>query len=452
MTTSPPALSIADGSRVSDSPPDTVDSHVAGSLRQLSDAALIQRARDLAAERRRIDAASAAVAGELARRSDVALGYQGLAQRLGARTPEKLVSTLTGVSAPEARSLVSVGSIPSDGWLKPLTGAVTSGGIGVSTAAAIKAGLGEPNLDIDAQTLSVAAGKLAADAVGITPEAAGKLARQARDELDAQGVADREAARREKRYLRIHEHADGSADLHAHLDPESYALAKDAFDRVTMPRRGGPRFVDNAVEESREAAALRDPRTIEQMMLDALVQFVVLAAGVDDGSVFGVKTPSVRIHVRADAVETGVGLGVIEGSNATVGMPTVHRYLCQSGGLPILFDDTGQGVNVGREIRPFTSRQRIAIAARDGGCMIPGCDRPPSWTEVHHCQEWARGGRTDLVNGISLCRHHHMWVHNTDHRITYDTGRYWLHSPHGVAPRELPSKHPLHHSALERTG
>jgi hypothetical protein len=182
------------------------------------------------------------------------------------------------------------------------------------------------------------------------------------------------------------------------------------------------------------------------------VQFIVLAAGVDDGTVFGVKAPAVRIHVRAQAVDTGVGLGVIEGTNASVGIPAVHRYLCQSGAVPILFDDTGQAVNVGREVRPFTSRQRIAIAARDGGCMIPGCDRPPSWTEVHHCQEWSRGGRTDLVNGISLCRHHHMWLHNTDHRISYDAGRYWLLSPDGAAPRVLHSKHPLHHSAWERTG
>jgi hypothetical protein len=417
-------------------------------LRALSDDALMQRARDLAAQRRRIDAASAEVAGELARRSQVEFGYDGLAQRLGARTPEKLVSALTGVSAPEARSLVTVGSIPSGGWLEPVTGAVASGGLGVATAAAIASGLGEPNADIGADSLGEAARKLAIETVGLSPEAAGKLARQARDELDAHGVVDREAARREKRYLRFREYADGSADLHAHLDPESYALAKDAFDRVTMPRRGGPRFVDSAVETSREESALRDPRTIEQTLVDALVQFIVLAAAVDDGTVFGVKSPAVRLHVRADDLEAGVGLGVIEGTNATVGMPTIERYVCQAGVVPVLFDDTGQAVNLGRQVRPFSSRQRIAIAARDGGCMMPGCDRPPSWTEVHHCQEWSRGGRTDLVNGISLCRHHHMWLHNTGHRITHDRGRYWLQSPEGSAPRELRSKHPLHRSVL----
>jgi hypothetical protein len=71
-----------------------------GDLRARTDSSLMQLARDLAASRRRVDAATALVAAEFARRSDRSLGYEGLAQKLGARTPEKLVSTLTGVSVP----------------------------------------------------------------------------------------------------------------------------------------------------------------------------------------------------------------------------------------------------------------------------------------------------------------------------------------------------------------
>jgi hypothetical protein len=79
--------------------------------------------------------------------------------------------------------------------------------------------------------------------------------------------------------------------------------------------------------------------------------------------------------------------------------------------------------------------------------MIRGCDRPPSWTEAHHCTEWGRGGRTDIDNGISLCRHHHMWLHNTGRRITHDSSGFWLHAPDGAAPQPLVSKHPLQRSA-----
>lgn len=415
----------------------------AGDLRALSDAELMQRVSALAAERRRVDAQSAAAAGELARRSDRALGYAGLAQRLGARTPEKLVSNLSGVSIPEARAMVTVGTMQSDRWLDSVSAAVAAGDVGVSTAAAIRSGLGGPDAHIDADRLAQVARDLAARAPGQSPEDAAKKARQARDEIDAERVADREAVMREKRYLRLYRRADGMTRVDGLLDPESAALVEDAFDRVTMPRRGGPRFVDNAAEQTREEAAGQDTRSIEQVYADAFVQIVKLAAGADDGGVFGVRAPAVRVHVRATDLIHGRGAAYVEGQTAPVSIGTVHRLVCAGGTVPILFDVHGQAINAGREIRPFTSRQRIAIAARDGGCMIPGCDRPPSWTEAHHCQEWGKGGATDIDNGISLCRHHHMWLHDTKRWITHDREGFWLHAP-GAEPELLTTKHPLH--------
>ncbi|MHB1172406.1 MAG: HNH endonuclease signature motif containing protein, partial [Lacisediminihabitans sp.] len=50
----------------------------------------------------------------------------------------------------------------------------------------------------------------------------------------------------------------------------------------------------------------------------------------------------------------------------------------------------------------FNRKQRVALAARDGGCRRPGCERPPSWTEAHHIQHWVRDHRrTDLANGTN---------------------------------------------------
>jgi hypothetical protein len=63
--------------------------------------------------------------------------------------------------------------------------------------------------------------------------------------------------------------------------------------------------------------------------------------------------------------------------------------------------------------------------------MWPGCERPPSWTEAHHTRRWADGGRTDLADGISLCRHHHLRLHDEGRSITRPAGRYWLNPPPG---------------------
>lgn len=51
--------------------------------------------------------------------------------------------------------------------------------------------------------------------------------------------------------------------------------------------------------------------------------------------------------------------------------------------------------------------------------MWPGCDRPASYCEAHHIDEWNRdGGRTDIDRGILICRFHHMNLHQHGWRIT----------------------------------
>lgn len=423
--------------------PDVAD---LGDLARLSDDDVMQLQRDLAVARRRIDASLAVVAGDIARRSNRELGYTGLAARLGARTSEKLVSNLTGLSLTESRAMVAVGEAMNDepGWLAPVRAGVASGDLSVGAAAAIRNGLGEPNADVDVTELARAAAKLAAAAVVQTPEKAAESARQARDEIDAAGVADREAAMRGRRYLRLYKQADGMTRLSGLLDPESAALIGDAVDRVTMPRRGGVRFVDPG-EKARSAMLAGDPRTTEQLALDALVHMVRMAAAIDDRTVFGVKTPAVRVHVRLSDLQRGEGAAFAEGQSAAFGMGAVHRFICEGGVVPILFDDDGRAINVGRTQRLFNDRQRIAIAARDGGCMIPECDRPPSWTEAHHINEFENGGRTDIDDGIALCRYCHLWLHNTGGRIVREGTAYMLYTGDGSAPVPLASKHPLRH-------
>src|SRR3954469_143954 len=88
----------------------------------LSDDALLETQRVVAEIRRRVDAAAAVLAAEVAHRSRRELGYTGLATRLGARTPDLLVARVTGTSAREAGALVRVGLLtaePSDDASEP---------------------------------------------------------------------------------------------------------------------------------------------------------------------------------------------------------------------------------------------------------------------------------------------------------------------------------------------
>ena len=48
---------------------------------------------------------------------------------------------------------------------------------------------------------------------------------------------------------------------------------------------------------------------------------------------------------------------------------------------------------LGHAVRTATTAQRRFLAARDGGCVIPGCHAPPGWTDAHHVDWWSTGGR-----------------------------------------------------------
>ena len=405
------------------------------SVSGLDDDGLLSAKRELADLRRRIDATDAVVSAEIAHRSRPELGYSGLAQRTGARTPERLIQTLTGVSAKQARTEVRVGALmaavaaasdetadpdetrtPGPAWLTDVAAAVSDARLSIDAAEAISAGLGLPDDHVTVERLRAAAVDLLRLATGLTLEELAARAREARAGLDASRTAERERALRDRRYLHLIRQADGMTRLSGLLDPESAALVTDAYDAITSPRRGGPRFVDPAALAEADAIE-RDPRTTEQVALDAFVELIRAGSLADDSVFVSRRRPAVRVLVTVDDLASGVGMGSLEGQTEPVSIPTVERHACEAGTIPIAFEN-GDVLRLGREVRLFSQRQRIALAARDGGCLWPGCDRPPSWCEAHHTNQWARdGGRTNVHEGVLLCTHHHMLVHDNEWQI-----------------------------------
>ncbi len=421
----------------------------APSASSLTDADLLERQRVLGEVRRRVDAAAARVAAEIAERSRPELGHDGLAQRLGVRTAVKLVQRASGATASHSATLVQVGGVltrDDEPWLAPASAAAVAGVLSLDALAAVRTGLGAPGPSISAAALGDAVSLLLAEAPSLTVEQLAVRARDVRAALDDDGVADREQLLRDQRYLTISRRADGMTSLRGLLDPESAEVVVDAFDAVTSPRRGGPRFVDPAAV-ARDDALLRDARTTEQLALDGFVELVRVGAAADGGRVLGTRHPAVRVLVTAADLDRRAGSGRIEGQTEPIGIATVERYVCAAGAVPLRFDASGQVLDVGRDQRLFTTRQRLALAVRDGGCRFPGCERPPSWTEAHHLTEWSRGGRTDLADGVLLCRHHHLLVHNNGWRVSRADGTYSVVPPPDLdreqRPIPAPSKSPL---------
>lgn len=394
--------------------------------------------RGLAAERRRIDAQAAVVAAEVAYRSRRDLGYAGLAQRLGARTAENLVQQVTGSTSREAQTMVRVGelmTIPSP--LDAVGSAVGSGELSLEAAEVIRAGLGSADEAVSSSDLANAAEELLSQIGTLTVEKLAARAREHRAMLDEEHVADREAALRARRFLKIVKQSDGMTRLNALLDPESAAIVVSAYDSATSPRRGGPRFVDPA-EAARAEVLVRDTRATEQIALDTFVD-LIRAGSAAEPNLLGTRQPAVRVIVRERDLRRGSGSAHIEGQSEAISIHTAERHACSSGVIPVVFDSSGQAIDVGREQRLYTRRQRIALDVRDGGCIGPGCDRPPSWCEAHHINEWKReSGRTDVADGVLLCRYHHLLVHNNGWRVTRERSDYFLVPPPTLDPAQTP--------------
>lgn len=86
---------------------------------------------------------------------------------------------------------------------------------------------------------------------------------------------------------------------------------------------------------------------------------------------------------------------------------------------------------LGRSKRIATADQRIVLHAKDRGCTAPGCTMPGYLTEVHHTDEWANGGATDIDTLTFACRPHHRLLDAGWRTLKGKDGRTeWLPPPH----------------------
>ncbi|RMH83564.1 MAG: HNH endonuclease, partial [Actinomyces sp.] len=105
-----------------------------------------------------------------------------------------------------------------------------------------------------------------------------------------------------------------------------------------------------------------------------------------------------------------------------------------------LFDGPGRPLWLGRSRRLADAAQRIALALRDGGCVV--CGAPFAHTHAHHVEPYGGGGRTDIDQLASLCAHCHTQVHTGIIRLRRRRDGTWhpvrVH-PGGAPDRELRS-------------
>lgn len=437
--------------------------------RASGDDALLEISAMLGEAQRLVGAHRALVAGEIARRSTPAHGYEGLARREGHRTVEEFLRAHTGSTIRDAKTAIRAGEaihgsveLPdartgeiieaSAPWMRPVTAAVADGLLGAEHVAAIRQGLGTPCEQVSAAGLERAAAQLcdeACDPTGRVTDADRlfRRARALRDELDEEGIADRERHRIAQRSLRIVQQADGMTRLVWLLDPESAGYVAELYNRATSPKRGGPRFVDPARQQAAAAIEL-DPRTPEQLASDIFLDLLRAGTAADAAQLLGAEGAAVQLVAVREQLDTTGGHGWIVGQSDPVSRETVERHICSDGQQTTTVDPQGNPLDVGRTQRLHTRKQRTALAIRDGGCRFGDCERIVGMVEVHHIDHWQRDrGGTSVERGILLCRYHHLRVHNEGWEIDRRAGAFVLIPPSAVDPKRAPmpmrSKSPI---------
>lgn len=168
--------------------------------------------------------------------------------------------------------------------------------------------------------------------------------------------------------------------------------------------------INIALERAEEAEENRPARKtvsgygmpIGRMLLRALMGIVHMARTTPRNTL---TTPGAHVNILA----TPDGRGYMPNN---VGAPSkaIASLLANADIRLSTVNSNGLVINTGRKQRLATNGQVNALLAMWGGqCAAPGCTHT-RFIEIHHIEDWATGGLTDLENLLPLCSACHSLV------------------------------------------
>ncbi|WP_371872793.1 HNH endonuclease signature motif containing protein [Herbiconiux sp. L3-i23] len=80
------------------------------------------------------------------------------------------------------------------------------------------------------------------------------------------------------------------------------------------------------------------------------------------------------------------------------------------------------------------------MAARDGGCVWPGCTAPPRWCDGAHIDPWSASQCTDIENGVLLCHFHHRRYDEDGWTLQMIDGVPWFTPPSHIDSTRRPRR------------
>ncbi|MDN5757926.1 MAG: HNH endonuclease [Tomitella sp.] len=198
--------------------------------------------------------------------------------------------------------------------------------------------------------------------------------------------------------------------------------------------------------------AVRDMRSAGQRQHDALkaaLRAILASGGLGTHRGLPVR---VVITARLGDLERAAGFGMT-GGGSLIPMREVIRMASHSYQYLSVFDDEGRPLYLGRSKRIASADQRLVLYAGEGGCTFPSCTSPAYRTQVHHVNDWAHGGATDIDTLTLACDRHHalvgdgpdQWATTRAGPADPRPGRTLWHPPVGVDPERRGRINHYHH-------
>jgi hypothetical protein len=136
----------------------------------------------------------------------------------------------------------------------------------------------------------------------------------------------------------------------------------------------------------------------EQRAADALLALCEAQGGGDEQEPSLAVQPNIQVAVP------------VKGPAHIAGVPIADSLLEQLRANatiePILVDESGDLVGIGRRTSAISPKLRRAVLLRDGQCRVPGCARRRG-LQVHHLLPRTWGGLDEIANLACVCPAHH---------------------------------------------
>ena len=183
----------------------------------------------------------------------------------------------------------------------------------------------------------------------------------------------------EGRSLTMAKHDDGSIGVRGELDAvggEKFQAALESLLRAHRPTG--------------------DTRTRTQMLADALVQLCDNALAAGNLPILRTVKPHVVVKLPlADLLDPSTGRAAATlGFGGVLSAARARWIACDATVSRIVLGPDGQPLNLGRTVRVAPPHLRRAVIERDEACVFAGCGAPHHWCDVHHLIEWIFDGET----------------------------------------------------------